>query len=175
MYDWSAIQRYHDEGTDTEIAMGDSGWLTLLGRERRRYDWREIQAYYDLGFSFRETQTQFGFSNASWHKAKCRGEIKPRQPRMTIEQLLVGKRCRMHVKTRLLNAGLLENRCSTGAITQWLDAPLTMHLDHINGIKDDHRLENLRMLCPNCHSQTPTYSGRNVKRRPRLQEPSPAV
>jgi 5-methylcytosine-specific restriction endonuclease McrA len=44
-----------------------------------------------------------------------------------------------------------------------------MHLDHINGVRDDHRLENLRMLCPNCHSQTPTYGGRNAKRHS-LQE-----
>jgi 5-methylcytosine-specific restriction endonuclease McrA len=45
------------------------------------------------------------------------------------------------------------------------------HIDHINGVRDDHRLENLRMLCPNCHSQTSTYGGRDVKRRRRLQEP----
>ena len=45
-----------------------------------------------------------------------------------------------------------------------------MQLDHINGVKNDNRLENLRMLCPNCHSQTQTYGGRNLKRRA-LQEP----
>jgi 5-methylcytosine-specific restriction endonuclease McrA len=38
-----------------------------------------------------------------------------------------------------------------------------LELDHINGVSDDHRLENLRLLCPNCHSQTDTYCGRNIR------------
>ncbi|MDQ2865095.1 MAG: hypothetical protein M3R51_02605 [Candidatus Eremiobacteraeota bacterium] len=45
-----------------------------------------------------------------------------------------------------------------------------MHLDHINGVRVDHRLENLRMLCPNCHSQTETYGAKNLKYRRRLQD-----
>jgi 5-methylcytosine-specific restriction endonuclease McrA len=50
---------------------------------------------------------------------------------------------------------------------------LTVQIDHINGVRDDHRLENLRMLCPNCHSQTATYGQRNRSRD--LQEPAPVV
>lgn len=43
----------------------------------------------------------------------------------------------------------------------WNERPLVLDLDHINGNNKDHRLENLRFLCPNCHSQTPTYKGKN--------------
>ncbi len=45
----------------------------------------------------------------------------------------------------------------------WNGKPLTFVLDHINGKHSDHRLNNLRFLCPNCNSQTPTFSGRNRK------------
>lgn len=43
----------------------------------------------------------------------------------------------------------------------WNNRPLTLQLDHINGNRKDNRLENLRFVCPNCHSQTDTFSGRN--------------
>lgn len=48
-------------------------------------------------------------------------------------------------------------RCAWCGIAEWRGHPLVLHLDHINGINNDHRLENLRLLCPNCHSQTDTY------------------
>lgn len=71
------------------------------------------------------------------------------------------------LKRRLLKEGLLNNTCSikgcpTVKMVEWMSKPLVCHLDHINGVSDDNRLENLRMLCPNCHSQTPTYAGRNI-------------
>jgi hypothetical protein len=45
----------------------------------------------------------------------------------------------------------------------WLGKPLTLTLDHINGDHYDNRIENLRILCPHCHSQTDTYTGRNTR------------
>jgi len=67
------------------------------------------------------------------------------------------------LKRRLVEEGLLAPRCaSCGLGETWEGAPLVLHLDHINGDRTDNRLENLRFLCPNCHSQTETYCGRNI-------------
>ncbi len=65
------------------------------------------------------------------------------------------------IKRRLYRAGLKEPRCEICGITDWRGMPLSFHLDHINGIRTDNRLENLRILCPNCHSQTDTWCARN--------------
>lgn len=64
------------------------------------------------------------------------------------------------LKQRLIKAGIKENKCEWCSIVDWRDEPIVMQLDHINGNNSDHRLENLRILCPNCHSQTDTYASK---------------
>lgn len=62
------------------------------------------------------------------------------------------------LKKRLVFEGILKNVCSECGIHDvWNDKPIVLHLDHKNGISNDHRIENLRILCPNCHSQTETF------------------
>jgi hypothetical protein len=58
---------------------------------------------------------------------------------------------------RLVELGW-DYRCAWCGIVEWRGQRLVLHLDHINGINNDNRLINLRILCPNCHSQTPTYA-----------------
>lgn len=70
------------------------------------------------------------------------------------------------LKRRLVVEGLLEDKCSLcGQEPTWNGSPLMMILDHANGINDDFRLPNLRLLCPNCNSQQPTFAGRNIRGR----------
>lgn len=59
---------------------------------------------------------------------------------------------------------ILPYKCAICGTTEWNGKTLSLELDHINGINNDNRLENLRFLCPNCHSQTTTYGSRNQQR-----------
>ena len=69
------------------------------------------------------------------------------------------------LKKRQVKLSILENKCAVcGNTGTWCDTQLVLHLDHINGKNRDNRLDNLRLLCPNCHSQTETFAGKNKKR-----------
>jgi Zn finger protein HypA/HybF involved in hydrogenase expression len=72
-----------------------------------------------------------------------------------------GKHLRKLVRERIIKKNLLEYKCSICGIKTWNGKQLSLELDHINGINNDNRLENLRFLCPNCHSQTSTYGAKN--------------
>jgi len=132
----------------------------------RRYDWREVQRYYDAGHTVRECREHFGFANQTWNDAVRRGDVRARVRAMPLTDLLtVGPvRNRNNIKLRLLGAGLKDGSCEDCGITDWRGRPLSMALHHVNGDGRDNRLENLRLLCPNCHSQTENFAGRGVVR-----------
>lgn len=67
------------------------------------------------------------------------------------------------LKLRILQEGIKENKCECCGISEWNGLKINCELDHINGNSRDHRLENLRILCPNCHSQTDTFRAKNIK------------
>ena len=52
----------------------------------------------------------------------------------------------------------------------WLGKPLVLQLDHINGVFNDNRIENLRLVCPNCHSQFTTFAGKNKPRTKKAKQ-----
>lgn len=68
------------------------------------------------------------------------------------------------LKNRLLNAKLLVYECDDCGISDWMNKPLSLQLEHKNGNNRDNRIENLTLLCPNCHSQTLTFAGKNIGR-----------
>jgi hypothetical protein len=69
------------------------------------------------------------------------------------------------LKIRLLREGFLEAKCHGEGcgLREWKGKPISLQLDHVNGNNLDHRIENLRLLCPNCHSQTDTFAGKNKR------------
>ncbi len=91
--------------------------------------------------------------------------------RVSHEELLVlGEPTQLPVKSHRLKRAMLERgftadcaECELGET--WNGKPLTLQIDHVNGEKHDNRPENLRFLCPNCHSQTGTFGAKNIRGR----------
>jgi hypothetical protein len=105
------------------------------------------------------------FKGQGWAKGLKNPVRRPVRP---LAEILVRDSDYSHtndLRKRLLREGLKAWRCEVCDGTSWNDRPIPLQLDHINGIRTDNRLVNLRLLCPNCHAQTETYCGKNVGRR----------
>lgn len=104
--------------------------------------------------------------DASEFKGKSAAIEKTKQASLTSEMLLREncKHNRNCLRRFIIKNKLLPYRCAICGALEWNGKTLSLELDHINGINNDNRLENLRFLCPNCHSQTTTYGSRNQQR-----------
>lgn len=67
------------------------------------------------------------------------------------------------LRKQLLSSKIFNHVCAMCKLTTWNNQTIPLELDHINGDRRDNRLINLRLLCPNCHAQTPTYRGKNKR------------
>lgn len=104
------------------------------------------------------------FTGKGWKK----GLEVPREPLIPLEKILVAhsRFQSFKLKRRLFKEGLRIAKCEMcGWAQKALDGRIPLELDHINGDRYDNRIENLRILCPNCHSLQPTHRGRNKQRR----------
>lgn len=106
------------------------------------------------------------FTGAGWRK----GETAPiTEPRPLAAIMVEGSSMSTsYLRKRLLREGVKPHRCEGCSLSLWRGLPIPPELDHINGVNDDHRLENVRLLCPNCHAQTDTYRARNMTNRRRM-------
>jgi predicted transcriptional regulator len=132
-----------------------------------RYDWAAVQEFYDRGHSISDCEAEFGMARATLADAAKRGDLRTRPAAMPLEELLASgtPRGRHNVKLRLLSSGLKTARCELCGLTEWRGSPLSFSLHHVNGDRHDNRLENLQLLCANCHSQTDNFGVRNRRAR----------
>ena len=116
---------------------------------------------------------KYGIDTSHWlGQGHLRGKNHSWTPRRPLSEILV-ENSRFadltQLKRRLVAEGVLDYQCARCGIAEWLGRPLVLRLDHVNGVGDDHRLDNIRLLCPNCDSQTDTFCGKNTaKHRARL-------
>lgn len=148
--------------------------ITLVQRandEKKRYSrsskrdvkWGEIQDFYNGCRSVKKCAERFSITEHAIERAFLDGNLTKIPYQHTLEEILVENSpySTGNARKRLLSSGTKAKACEECGITEWNGKSITFALHHINGINNDHRLENLCLLCPNCHSQTETYKGRN--------------
>lgn len=101
------------------------------------------------------------FSGQLWNKGKTWENLQLRTP---IGEILVeGSNFNTtHLKKRLFKEGIKQYACESCGLNEWMGKPIALQMHHINGVNTDNRLQNLQILCPNCHAQTNNYAGRNM-------------
>jgi hypothetical protein len=128
------------------------------------YPWDEIQQYYNEGNSYTECQKRFGFTPATWQKSIRIGRIIVcKQSRQDALTLLNYPLSTLAVRRLVLKYDLVPYVCRLCNLhNQWQGSVLTLQLDHIDGNWRNNTIDNLRFLCPNCHSQTSTFGSKNM-------------
>ena len=101
-------------------------------------------------------------------RGHLKGKTHEWSKRTPIEEVLVenykGGISTHKLKGKLIKIGILKHECYCCGISEWRGQRLSLELEHKNGNRYDNRVENLELLCPNCHSLTHTYRGKNKKR-----------
>lgn len=97
-------------------------------------------------------------------------KFKPKQAQPLSEILVENSNYQSYkLLKRLIKEGVKERICERCNNKEWLNGPIPLELHHVNGIHNDNRLENLQVLCPNCHALTDNYRGKSNKKSAQME------
>lgn len=131
---------FSDETNLKKSRSGSKFWNSLQGKDREKFINEKYQKY---DFEEQQRRAQETKILKSWNRP--------------YEEM-----SRDALKKRILaERNFTCEECGCGHI--WNNKPISLELDHIDGNSKNNKIENLRILCPNCHSQTPTHRGKNIK------------
>lgn len=108
----------------------------------------------------KETAEELGLNTEHFHRKQS--------VRYTLDEILIENspyKCSTTLFKRLVREGIKELKCEDCGLTEWMGRPIPLQLDHVNGNNRDNRLDNLRVLCNNCHGLTETWCGKNKVRK----------
>jgi 5-methylcytosine-specific restriction endonuclease McrA len=102
------------------------------------------------------------FTGQRWAKGK-KNVFKQGFEAIPLEEILVENSTytwSRNLKNKLIAVGLKKSECESCGLSKWLGKPMPLQLDHVNGNRTDNRIDNLKILCPNCHCLTPTWGNK---------------
>lgn len=99
------------------------------------------------------------FRGQGWSKGKTFTPKRPIESYLSNEFPIQSSKLRQ----RLIKEGMLKHQCNSCLLSEWLEEPIPLELHHIDGDHCNNNLDNLAVLCPNCHTLTPNYRGKNIK------------
>ena len=140
----------------------------MIQNHKQKFTDDELVKQYNLNPKLSFLSHHFGVPNVTlWRRAKKLGlefKIGGKNIKFELQDILEGKHPQyptLKLKRRLIKEQILKEECNICKLENWQNKKITLQLDHIDGDSHNHQLSNLRLLCPNCHSQTETWCGKN--------------
>lgn len=134
-----------------------------IKKRQSKHNWKAIDEYFFLGHSLEDCRKKFNFNHSTLAYARRVGKSNIPMVSKTLKKdilniLVYGEKLNnTWLKKRLIENKILNYECTKCLIKDWNGIRLVLQLDHIDGDRLNNVLSNLRLLCPNCHSQTPTF------------------